>query len=91
MQLWKDMCGIPIEQRHLPHGMASDLVYGSVPQVLTCTEDMMRLRVDFLLLQGLSQEDIGKAVSAHPHVSWGRSDRGVGCPVVCAVLCGRWR
>ncbi|KAI3432860.1 hypothetical protein D9Q98_010443 [Chlorella vulgaris] len=51
----------------LSHGALGKLIVRH-PQVLTCTEDMMRLRVDFLLLQGLSQEDIGKAVSAHPHV-----------------------
>jgi hypothetical protein len=37
-------------------------------QVLTCTEDMMQLRVDFLLQQGLSQEEVGRAVPAHPQV-----------------------
>ena len=37
-------------------------------QVLTCTEDMMQLRVDFLLQQGLSQEEVGRAVLAHPQV-----------------------
>lgn len=39
-------------------------------QVLTCTEEMMRLRVDFLLRQGLSQEEVGRAVLAHPQVGW---------------------
>jgi len=37
-------------------------------QVLTCTEDMMQQRVDFLRRQGLSQEEIGRAVLAHPQV-----------------------
>ncbi|KAL4446227.1 hypothetical protein ABPG77_003034 [Micractinium sp. CCAP 211/92] len=38
------------------------------PQVLTCTEDMMQQRVDFLLQQGLSQAELGRAVLAHPQV-----------------------
>lgn len=37
-------------------------------QVLTCTEDMMQQRVDFLLQQGLSQAELGRAVLAHPQV-----------------------
>jgi mTERF domain-containing protein len=38
------------------------------PQALTCTEDMMAQRVEFLLQQGLSQEEVGRAVLAHPQV-----------------------
>jgi mTERF len=38
------------------------------PQVLTYTEDFMQLRVDFLRRHGLSDEDIAKAVVAHPQV-----------------------
>lgn len=45
-----------------PHPFARDL------QALTCTEDMMSSRVDFLLQQGLSQEEVGRAVLAHPQV-----------------------
>lgn len=41
------------------------------PQVLTCTEDMMQQRVDFLLQQGLSQAELGRAVLAHPQVGRG--------------------
>lgn len=37
-------------------------------QVLTCTEDMMQQRVEFLLSQGLSQVEVGRAVLAHPQV-----------------------
>ncbi|KAI7840979.1 hypothetical protein COHA_005208 [Chlorella ohadii] len=38
------------------------------PQALTCTQDMMAQRVEFLLQQGLSQEEVGRAVLAHPQV-----------------------
>lgn len=37
-------------------------------QVLTCTQEMMQLRVDFLRDQGLGQEALGRAVLAHPQV-----------------------
>lgn len=39
------------------------------PQLLTCTEDMMQQRVDFLLSQGLRAEEVGRAALAHPQVS----------------------
>eukprot|EP00890_Picochlorum_soloecismus_P005317 jgi/Picsp_1/5787/NSC_03146-R1_protein len=39
------------------------------PQVLTCTKEMMQLRVDFLLAKaGIKSEDLGKVVVAHPQV-----------------------
>ena len=45
-----------------PHPFAPNL------QALTFTEDMMSSRVDFLLQQGMSQEEVGRAVLAHPQV-----------------------
>lgn len=54
-------------------------------QVLTCTEDMMQQRVDFLRQQGLSQEEIGRAVLAHPQVCRaGGLVQAVGLALDCA-------
>lgn len=39
-----------------------------LPSVLTYTEDFMQERVDFLRSTGLSDEEMAKAVTAHPQV-----------------------
>lgn len=42
------------------------------PQVLTCTQDMLAQRITFLRDHGFNQQEIGRAVLAHPQVGWPR-------------------
>ncbi len=64
------LCGVPGTLGHASSPPSRRLCPAPTThaQALTCTQDMMAQRVEFLLQQGLSQEEVGRAVLAHPQV-----------------------